>query len=114
MSDCLFCGIANHEIESDIIYEDEKVVAFRDIEPQAPVHILIVPKKHIATTLELEAEDKELIGHIYQVANQLATDEGIAEDGFRIVNNCNEDGGQTVFHLHFHLLGGRQLQWPPG
>ncbi|MGM0471627.1 MAG: histidine triad nucleotide-binding protein [Bacillota bacterium] len=114
MSDCIFCQIANHEIDSDILYEDEQVVAFRDLEPQAPVHILIIPKEHIATTLELSEADNELIGHIYQVANQLAEEEGIAEEGFRVVNNCNQAGGQTVFHLHFHLLGGRNLQWPPG
>lgn len=114
MSDCIFCKIANHEMDSDIVYEDEKVVAFRDLEPQAPVHILIVPKKHIGTVLDLTDEDNDLVGHIYQVAGKIAEEEGIAEDGFRIVNNCNEAGGQTVFHLHFHLLGGRNLQWPPG
>ncbi|ADL12151.1 histidine triad nucleotide-binding protein [Acetohalobium arabaticum] len=114
MSNCIFCKIANHEMDSDIVYEDEKVVAFRDLEPQAPVHILIVPKKHIATVLDLAEEDNELVGHIYQVASKIAEEEGIAEDGFRVVNNCNEAGGQTVFHLHFHLLGGRDLQWPPG
>lgn len=114
MSDCIFCNIVNQEVESDIVYEDEKVVAFRDANPQAPVHILLVPKEHIATTLKLTEEHNQLVGHIYQVANQLAEEEGIAEDGFRIVNNCKEAGGQTVYHLHFHLLGGRNLQWPPG
>ncbi|MBM7623148.1 histidine triad nucleotide-binding protein [Sporohalobacter salinus] len=114
MSDCIFCKIANHEMDSDIVYEDGKVIAFRDLEPQAPVHILIVPKEHIATTLDLTEKDNELIGHIYQVASEIAEEEDIAEDGFRVVNNCNESGGQTVFHLHFHLLGGRNLQWPPG
>ncbi|SJZ96416.1 histidine triad nucleotide-binding protein [Selenihalanaerobacter shriftii] len=114
MSDCIFCDIVNHEMDSDIIYEDDKVVAFRDVEPQAPVHILIVPKKHIPTTLDLTEKNNELIGHIYQVAGKLAEEEEIDEEGFRVVNNCNEAGGQTVFHLHFHLLGGRSLQWPPG
>jgi histidine triad (HIT) family protein len=114
VSDCIFCDIVNREIESDIVYEDEQVIAFRDVNPQAPVHILIVPKEHIATTLDLTEDNSEVIGHIYQVAVELAKDEGIAEDGFRIVNNCNEAGGQTVFHIHFHLLGGRNLQWPPG
>jgi histidine triad (HIT) family protein len=114
VSDCIFCDIVNREIESDIVYEDEQVIAFRDVNPQAPVHILIVPKEHIATTLDLTEDNSEVIGHIYQVAVELAKEEGIAEDGFRIVNNCNEAGGQTVFHIHFHLLGGRNLQWPPG
>ena len=112
--DCLFCKIIEGEIDSDIVYEDERVIAFKDIEPQAPVHFLIVPRKHIATLLDLEEEDNELIGHIYQVANQLAEEEGIAEDGFQIISNCGEAGGQSVFHIHYHLLGGRDLQWPPG
>lgn len=112
--DCLFCKIVDGEIDSDIVYEDEQVIAFKDIEPQAPVHLLIVPKEHIPTLLDLEEEHKELIGHIYQVANQLAEETGIAEEGFRLVSNCKEAGGQTVFHIHYHLLGGRDLQWPPG
>ena len=114
VSECLFCQIVAKEVESDIIYEDEKVIAFKDINPQAPVHYLIIPKKHIETILDLAAEDQELIGHLHQVANQLAVEAGIADDGFRIVNNCKDAGGQTVYHLHFHLLGGRNLQWPPG
>lgn len=114
MDDCLFCSIAAGESDTDLVYEDEKVVAFEDINPHAPVHFLIVPKKHIPTLNDLEDDDKELIGHIYQVAASLAADNDIANDGYRVVSNCNEDGGQTVFHLHFHLLGGRQLQWPPG
>ena len=114
MSECLFCQIASGQSDTELVYEDEKVVAFEDIDPQAPVHLLIVPKKHIATLLDLQVKDKELIGHIYQVAAALAEKYEIAEDGFRVVSNCNKAGGQTVFHIHFHLLGGRQLQWPPG
>ncbi|GAB6100250.1 histidine triad nucleotide-binding protein [Halanaerocella petrolearia] len=114
MDDCLFCKIVAGEVDSDIVCEDEEVIAFKDINPQAPVHILIVPKKHISTLLDLEEEDNELVGHIYQVANQLAEDMEIAHDGFRVVSNCNQAGGQTVFHIHYHLLGGRNLQWPPG
>ncbi|GAB6138339.1 histidine triad nucleotide-binding protein [Halanaerobaculum tunisiense] len=114
MEDCLFCQIVAGEMESDIVYEDEQVIAFKDVNPQAPVHLLIVPKEHIATLLELEEEDQQLIGHIYQVANKLAKDFEIAEDGFRVVSNCKEQGGQTVYHIHYHLLGGRHLQWPPG
>lgn len=114
MSDCLFCKIVSGKTDTEIVYEDEKVVAFEDINPKAPVHLLIVPKKHIPTLNNLEMKDKDLIGHIYQVASALAEKKGIAQDGYRIVSNCNENGGQTVFHVHFHLLGGRQLQWPPG
>ncbi|ACL70025.1 histidine triad nucleotide-binding protein [Halothermothrix orenii] len=114
MGDCIFCKIANGEMDTDLVYEDEKVVAFKDINPQAPVHLLIVPRKHIPTLLDLEKSDEELIGHIYKIASKLAREEGIADRGFRVVSNCNEEGGQTVFHIHFHLLGGRNLQWPPG
>jgi histidine triad (HIT) family protein len=114
VDDCLFCQIIEGEVDTDLVYEDEKVVAFEDIDAQAPVHLLIVPKKHIATLLELKGNDFSLIGHVYSVANKLARENGIAEDGFRVVSNCNEQGGQTVFHIHFHLLGGRNMQWPPG
>lgn len=114
MEDCLFCKIANEELDTDFVYQDDKVVVFKDINPQAPVHLLIVPRKHIPTILALKEEDKELVGYIYLLAARLAREEGIAEDGFRVVSNCNEQGGQTVFHIHFHLLGGRNLQWPPG
>lgn len=112
--DCLFCKIINGDIPSTKVYEDELVYAFRDIEPQAPVHILIVPKEHIASANELTEENASVVGHIFAVAAKLAKAEGIAEGGYRIVNNCGEDGGQTVKHLHFHMLGGRSLQWPPG
>jgi len=109
MGDCLFCGIANGEMDTELLYEDDQVVAFKDINPKAPVHLLIIPKEHIATILDLEEENDQLIGHMYQVAKKLAKEYDIAEDGFRVVANCNEDGGQVVFHIHFHLLGGEKL-----
>jgi len=112
--DCIFCKIVNKEIASNIIYEDDKLVAFHDINPQAPYHILVVPKKHIATLLELTEEDKDLIGHIYLVINKIAKDLGFDERGYRVVVNCKEEAGQTVFHLHFHVLAGRAMGWPPG
>ena len=114
MEDCLFCKIVAGELGTEFVYEDDRVVAFKDLNPQAPVHLLIVPRKHISTLIDLKDEDYELVGHIYKVANKLAKDNNIAEDGFRLVSNCGEQGGQTVFHIHFHLLGGRALQWPPG
>ena len=112
--DCLFCKIINGDIPCSKVYEDETVLAFRDIEPQAPTHILIIPKEHIKSAAEITCENSAVIAHIFEVAAKIAKDEGIAESGYRIVNNCGEDGGQTVGHLHFHLLGGRSLQWPPG
>lgn len=112
--DCLFCKIAAGEIPSTKVYEDELVYAFRDIEPQAPVHVLIIPKEHIKSANELNEENARVVAHIYTVAAKIAKAEGVAENGYRIVNNCGEDGGQTVGHLHFHLLGGRSLAWPPG
>ena len=114
MEDCLFCNIAAGDTDTELVYEDKKIVAFEDINPQAPIHLLLVPKKHISTLTNLEDEDYKLIGHIYKIANQLAEKHGVANDGFRIVSNCKEQGGQTVLHIHFHLLGGRNLQWPPG
>ncbi len=111
---CIFCKIANKEIPSKIVYEDDKVVAFHDINPQAPYHILVIPKKHLSTLLELTEEDKELIGHIYLVINKIAKDLGFAERGFRVVINCKEEAGQTIFHIHFHILAGRPMDWPPG
>lgn len=114
MADCLFCSIAEGKIKGQIVYQDDLVVAFRDISPRAPVHILIIPRKHIAGVLELQPEDGAVIGHIFAVAAQLAHDEGIAERGFRVVVNSGADAGQTVFHIHYHLLGGRQMSWPPG
>lgn len=109
MEDCIFCKIVNGEMDTELLYEDDKVVAFKDINPKAPIHFLIIPRQHISTILDLTEDNNELIGHIYQVANRLAREYGIAEDGFRIVANCNEDGGQVVFHIHFHLLGGEKL-----
>jgi histidine triad (HIT) family protein len=111
---CIFCRIANKEIPAKIVYEDDRVLAFHDINPQAPYHILVIPKKHISTLLELTEEDKDLIGHIYLVMNKLAQELGVAERGYRVVVNCNEEAGQTVFHVHFHFLAGREMHWPPG
>jgi histidine triad (HIT) family protein len=111
---CLFCKIIDKEIPAKIVYEDEHVLAFEDVSPQAPVHILIVPKKHISTLLDVKEEDNELIGRMFQAANVLAKEKRIDEKGFRTVMNCNADAGQTVFHIHLHLLGGRGMNWPPG
>ena len=102
------------EIKSNIVYEDDRVLAFRDINPQAPAHILIIPKKHIEKVLDIKEEDASLIGYLYLVASELARKEKIDKSGFRIVTNCNRDAGQAVFHLHLHLLGGRSFSWPPG
>ena len=107
--DCLFCKIVAGEIPADIVYQDDKVLAFRDINPQAPVHILIIPKKHIATLNDLDDEDQELVGYLAMTAKRLAVEEGIDKSGFRLIMNCNQEGGQTVYHIHMHLLGGRQL-----
>lgn len=109
MSDCLFCKIINGEIPSSKVYEDDLVYAFRDINPAAPVHILIIPKEHICCANELEQRHQELIGHIILTAKKIAESEGIAQDGYRIINNCGENAGQTVFHLHFHLLAGEKF-----
>lgn len=114
MSDCLFCKMVSGEIKPDTVMETEDVLAFRDISPQAPTHILIIPKKHISTINDITDEDTELIGKLYQVAKEVAAKEGLAEPGYRTVMNCNSDGGQAVYHIHLHLLGGRQLGWPPG
>ncbi|MDK2800091.1 MAG: histidine triad family protein [Clostridiales bacterium] len=114
MPDCIFCKIVSKEIPASIIYENDKVVAFKDINPVAPVHILIVPKQHISSVLEIEESDTDVIHHIFMICKKLAKDLGITENGFRIVNNCGHDGGQTVDHIHFHVLGGRTLTWPPG
>ncbi len=112
--DCLFCKIIKKEIPAKIIYENEEILALEDINPQAPVHFLVIPKKHISTSLDIKNEDNELIGLLYQAANKLAKDRGIAEKGFRTVMNCNAGAGQTVFHIHLHILGGRAMHWPPG
>lgn len=112
MTHCLFCKMLNGEIKPDVVFEDETVLAFRDIHPQAPVHILIIPKVHIATLNDLD--DALLAGQLLQTAVKLANLEGLSEEGFRTVFNCNKKGGQEVYHLHLHLLGGRQMSWPPG
>lgn len=112
MNDCLFCKMVAGEIKPDVVYEDESILAFRDINPQAPVHILIIPKSHIATLNNLH--DPVLAGKLLETAIKLAQQEALAEDGYRTVFNCNKKGGQEVFHLHLHLLGGRQMNWPPG
>ncbi len=114
MSDCLFCKIIQGEIPSTKVYEDNEVLAFRDIDPQAPQHIIIIPKKHISSANEINGENSAVIAKIFEAAAKIAKDLGFAEAGYRIVNNCGEDGGQTVGHIHFHLLAGRSLQWPPG
>ncbi|MEG1415408.1 MAG: histidine triad nucleotide-binding protein [Clostridium sp.] len=114
MVDCLFCKIINGEIPSSKVYEDEWVYAFNDISPVAPVHVLIIPKTHIASANEINSSNEEVLGKIFSAASNIAKNLGISENGYRVVNNCGEDGGQTVHHLHFHLIGGRNLQWPPG
>lgn len=114
MAECLFCKIAQKEIPSEFLYEDDKIVAFNDISPQAPIHILIIPKIHYASIMDVSDDQMGIIWHIHLVAKKLAKELGIDKTGFRIVNNCGEEGGQTVQHLHYHLLGGRQLAWPPG
>ena len=114
MSDCLFCKIIAGDIPADVVYQNEHVLAFKDINPQAPIHILIVSKRHIATLNDLTAEDAELVGQLYLAAKQVALDQNVAERGYRTLVNCNRDGGQDVFHIHLHLLAGRRLGWPPG
>lgn len=112
--DCLFCKIINGEIPSKKVYEDEYVYAFHDIEPQAPTHIIIIPKAHIASANEITSENSMYVAKIFEAAAKIAKQAGIDEKGYRIINNCGEYGGQTVFHLHFHLTGGRQFGWPAG
>ena len=114
MADDLFLKIIDREIPADIVYETDDVLAFRDINPQAPTHVLIIPKSHIATINDINAEHAELIGKLFLAAAEIARNEGFAEDGYRVVMNCNQAGGQAVYHIHLHLLGGRQLGWPPG
>ena len=109
MEDCIFCKIIKKEIPSTIVYEDDSVITFNDVNPAAPIHILVVPKKHIATLLDVTEEDKELIAHIYEVINQIARERGFAENGFRVITNCGRDSGQEVMHIHFHVLGGKKL-----
>jgi histidine triad (HIT) family protein len=112
--DCLFCKILNGDIPADIIYEDEQVIAFNDVNPQAPQHKLIIPRQHIATLNDLHEEHNALLGHMMNIAKKIAEKLNIADDGYRVLMNCNAGAGQTVFHIHLHLLGGRPLLWPPG
>ena len=114
MEDCLFCKIVNGEIPSKKVYEDDKVYAFYDINPEAPTHFLVIPKEHIESANDLNDNNADVISHIFKVINKLAVELNIEDKGYRIVNNCGEDGGQTVNHIHFHVLGGRNMQWPPG
>lgn len=111
--DCLFCKIINGEIPSQKVYEDERVLAFRDIEPQAPVHILIIPKTHITSAADINPSNSGIVSYIFEVAADIAREQGL-DDGFRIVTNCGDNAGQSVKHLHFHLMGGRQFTWPAG
>lgn len=113
MNDCLFCKIVSGAIPADKVYEDDNVLAFRDISPKAPAHVLIIPKKHVESVAALDEDDFDTVGHIFRVAKKLS-EEFELEDGFRIVANTGPDGGQTVYHLHFHLMGGRAMGWPPG
>lgn len=112
--DCLFCRIAGGEQPAEIVHQDDQVVAFEDINPQAPTHVLVVPRKHIPTVNDLSPEDEALVGSLFGVARQIAASRGIADSGYRLVMNCNRGAGQSVFHIHLHLLGGRSFAWPPG
>lgn len=114
MSDCLFCGMVDRSVNAEIVHETEEILAFRDINPQAPTHILIIPKAHIASINEAGSEQAALLGRLVLAAQTVAGKEGIAEDGYRLVFNCGGHGQQTVFHIHLHLVGGRQMSWPPG
>ncbi len=114
MEDCIFCKIINKEIPAKIIYEDEYIVAFEDINPQAPVHVLIIPKDHFYSLNDIPSDKQELLGHIVLKARKLAEKKGIKDKGYRLVLNTGKNSGQEVFHIHFHLLGGRQMTWPPG
>ncbi len=114
MEDCIFCKIIKGEIPSEKVYEDNLILAFNDLTPQAPVHILIVPKEHISSANEIDDTNSKVIGRIFEAISKIAKEKGFDKNGYRVVNNCGEDGGQTVDHIHFHLLAERQLQWPPG
>ncbi len=114
MSNCLFCKIVSRDIPGSIVYEDDKLLAFNDINPQAPTHVLIVPKRHIATLNDLVASDDQIVGEMVRRASAIAAERGLSAGGFRVVFNTNRDAGQTVFHIHLHLIGGRSMSWPPG
>jgi histidine triad (HIT) family protein len=114
VADCLFCRIVAREIPATVVYEDEHVVAFRDVNPQAPMHVLVIPRRHVATLNDLSPDDDRLVGEMIRRAAAIASEHGHAERGYRTVFNCNASAGQTVFHIHLHVLGGRNLGWPPG
>ena len=114
MDNCIFCKIINKEVPSKIVYEDERVLAFDDINPRAPIHVLLISKEHFGTLNEIPEEKKDILSHLLLIARQIAQEKGIAENGYRIVLNTERDSGQVVFHIHFHLLGGRRMKWPPG
>lgn len=114
MEDCIFCRIIRGDIPAKKVFENEELVIIEDIAPVAPVHLLIIPRRHFVNSLDMQPEDCSIVGHVFQVAASIARDQGFAENGFRIVNNNNADAGQSVFHIHFHLLAGREFSWPPG
>lgn len=114
MTDCLFCKIRDGEISGDIVYQDDDVLVFNDVNPQAPIHLLIIPKKHISTVNDLENNDEVIMGKLFSTAKKIAAEKGINEDGYRLVVNCNAKAGQTVFHIHMHMLADREMNWPPG
>ena len=114
MSDCLFCKILDGEVPADVVYENDTVLAFRDINPQAPTHILIIPRQHISTIDDIDPEHELMVGRLFSAAKEIAAEEGLSEKGYRVVMNCGEGAGQSVFHIHLHLLGGRGFNWPPG
>lgn len=114
MNDCIFCKIASGAIPANKLHDSERVIAFRDLNPQGPQHLLVIPKRHIATINDLTPADAAVTGELVDVARQLATELGFAEKGYRLVFNCNADGGQSVYHIHLHLIGGRSMHWPPG
>ena len=114
MSDCLFCKMVSGEIQPDVVYEDDQVLAFRDVNPQAPLHVLVIPKTHIATTNDLDEGNIDIVGRLYLAAKHIAAEEGVSESGYRMVMNCNPGAGQSVYHIHLHVLGGRPMTWPPG
>jgi len=114
MTDCIFCKIAGGEIPARLVHEDDEVVAFHDLQPQAPTHVLVIPRRHIGTLLDATDDDTELLGRLQRTAVEIARRQGLDRDGFRLVTNCLEGAGQSVFHIHVHLLGGRPMRWPPG
>jgi histidine triad (HIT) family protein len=114
MNDCLFCKIIDGEIPADMVFQSDAVIAFRDINPQAPTHILVIPRRHISTINDITDDDTQLVGGLFTAAREIAAQEGLVDVGYRVVMNCGEGAGQSVFHIHLHLLGGRALGWPPG